>query len=806
MTSTTRLMQGAFTGGELAPSLYARVDLAKYAAGLKTAKNVFVHAHGGVSNRPGFQYLGTAHVSSSPVRLIPFEFNDTGQVYILEFGHLYMRVWKDGGLVLSGGSPFVLVTPFDSIHVGKLSFAQEYDTLYLAHPSYAPRKIVRLAEDNWTIATVDFTVDAKAPTGLVVSPAYGLPKTSSPASITVKVVAVDSLGRRSAVSSGVTPGPFHYTEPEGTFIRVTWNAVANAVKYIVYRTDASVGWMGETTGLKFETTSIGTDTSNPPPGAADPGATAGTPGGVAANVIFGKTIRYKVSAVMEDTGEESLPTAQVAVQNDLSYKDNRNTLSWTAPSLPAGKTVAYYVIYKELNGLYGYIGRSDSLSFVDDNLDPDISQTPQRNANPFNAAGKYPRAVQFHEGRLWWGGTNQNPMGVWGSQSGNYESQAGAEVPKASDAIVFRTRGQQINQVRSMVSAKALLVFTSGGVYSVTGGDESFLSPSNILAKEQTNRGASDVAPIKIGETVLYCTKGGIVRDIKYEFSEDNYIGNDLTIMARHLWDGYEVKAWAWAESPYSILWVIRSDGRLLALTYLREHEVWAWSKMATGTDFGQDGIFESIASVTEGGQDRVYVVVRRTVNGVNYRYIERLNTRIVSGPEGGIFLDSALTYSGAAATVISGLEHLAGKTVNVLADGNVIRDKVVAGGVIVLPAAAELVHVGLPYTAELETLELDVGQVRGLGYVQGRQKSIAKVTLRVEKTRGIFIGHDTSHLIEHKARSTEAWGEPTSLTTGDIDVILDPHWSRNGSFVVRQTDPLPMTILAAFPDVALGG
>jgi hypothetical protein len=105
-----------------------------------------------------------------------------------------------------------------------------------------------------------------------------------------------------------------------------------------------------------------------------------------------------------------------------------------------------------------------------------------------------------------------------------------------------------------------------------------------------------------------------------------------------------------------------------------------------------------------------------------------------------------------------------------------------------------------------MEALEVNVGPVKGLGNVQGRFKSIAKVTLRVERTRGLNIGYDRQHMNQYKQRGEEDWGEATRLFTGDIELGMDPTWERNGSFVVQQTNPLPMNVLAAFPDLAIGG
>ena len=245
-------------------------------------------------------------------------------------------------------------------------------------------------------------------------------------------------------------------------------------------------------------------------------------------------------------------------------------------------------------------------------------------------------------------------------------------------------------------------------------------------------------------------------------------------------------------------------DGSLVSLTYIKEHEVWAWTRHET------DGVFEDVTVVAEGLEDVPYFIVRRKIGGVDRRYVERMQTRLFEKVEDAFFVDSGLTYSGTPATLLSGLSHLNEKTVVAMADGNVVRNLTVSNGSVTLPFAASKVHVGLPYEATLMTLDLDTGMVQGLGTVQGRKKTVAEVTLRVEKTRGIWIGtadetRDSGKLIEFKQRSSEAWDEAIGLMTGDLEITPIADWTNGGNIVIKQFDPLPMTILAIMPDVAVG-
>lgn len=694
--SELRAYQPSFTAGELSPALGARVDLAKYSSGLRKAKNVFVHAHGGVSNRPGLQFIDEVKNSGNKARLIGFEFN-TEQSYILEFGHQYFRVYKDGGIIIKSGSPYEVATPYTQDQVRELVFAQEADVMYIVHPDHQIRKLARLAEDDWTLTTVTFG-----------------PKISPPSIINV-------------TKPGDTSGEEDY-EP--------------------------------------------------------------------------KTYRYRVAAVDDATGEESLPGPIGQVTNDLALHGGRNRVSWSAVT-GAGR----YIVYKDDNGVFGYIGGTSGLFFEDENIVADMSDTPQTARNPFSGSGNYPRCVSFIEQRLAFAGSKNDPQAVWMSQSASYENFGFSRPAKASDAVTFRIKARQVNEIRSMIPARGLMLLTSGAEWVVSGGTQSdAITPSALKVDNQGYRGAARVQPILVGNTVLFAqNRGGVVRDFSYQFTEDSFVGKDLTIMARHLFENRTIVAWAFAQAPNSIVWVVLDNGMLLSLTYMKEHDVWAWTQHESSGAF-----FEDVAVIAEGNEDVPYFIVRRTIGGAQKRYIERLHTRDFTNVNEAFFVDSGLSYHGSPVSTVSGLSHLNGERVVALADGNVLRDLLVSNGSVTLQISASTIHVGLPYEATVQTLDLDLGQVPRLGTVQGRMKSISEVVLRVENTRGIFVGpydrdKDDPNMVEYKQRATEAWNEAIQLYTGDI--IMTPQWDWNlhGSMCVKQFDPLPMTILAIMPNVTVG-
>jgi hypothetical protein len=256
----------------------------------------------------------------------------------------------------------------------------------------------------------------------------------------------------------------------------------------------------------------------------------------------------------------------------------------------------------------------------------------------------------------------------------------------------------------------------------------------------------------------------------------------------------------AYQREPQSIVWCVRDDGVLLGLTYLKEQEVWAWHRHDT------QGEFESIACITGSTRNELWAVVKRTVNGATVRYVERLSESIpTSDVEDQTHLDSYLTYSGTAAATISGLSHLEGMAVNVLADGSVEKNKTVASGQITLSAPASLVHVGLSYTADLELPDVEM-QLQD-GTAQGRLKKISNVILRLQDSRGGKIGTTfDGTLDEIPYDNPTLLGVAIPLFTGEKNVIVPGDFDTRGRIVIRQEDPLPLTILAVIREVTFGG
>lgn len=519
------------------------------------------------------------------------------------------------------------------------------------------------------------------------------------------------------------------------------------------------------------------------------------PGSVTATATTGSgltTYRYKVTAVAESALEESYASASASCTNDLLTSGNANTVGWAAVT-----GAIRYRVYKQDNGLYGLIGETDGTSFVDQNIAADVSQTPPEARTPF--ASDYPGAVSYFEQRRAFAGTTALPQNIWMTRTGT-ESNLSISIPsRDDDAIAIRVAAREANTIRHLVPLGDLILLTGSAEWRMTSVNSDAITPTSVSVKPQSYIGASQVQPVIVNNALLYAAaRGGHIRELAYNWQANGYVTGDLSLRATHLFDGLTVDDVAFQKAPHPSLWAISSNGRLLSLTYVPEQQVGAWARHDT------DGLFESVAVVAEGEEDRVYVVARRTIDGNTVRYVERMASRLWTDVEDCVRVDCAATYSGAAATTISGLSHLEGETVSVLADGGVVPPRVVASGQITLPVAASTVHVGLPITADLETLPMAAQVDNAFG--QGRQKNVSWVRLRVSNSSGVWVGPTSSTLTQYRQRTTEPYGSPPSLKSEVIEVVPTPSWGEAGAVFIRQTDPLPLTIASMSVGVSLGG
>lgn len=411
--------------------------------------------------------------------------------------------------------------------------------------------------------------------------------------------------------------------------------------------------------------------------------------------------------------------------------------------------------------------------------------------------GDYPGAVSYCEQRRIFAGSRLKPQYVWMTRPGT-ESDMSYTLPSQSDnRIKFRIASQEVSRIRHVVAATSLLYLTPTTEYRSTTSNDDAITPSSVGARAQSYIGASMVQPIVINNVVLYeAARGGHIREMSYNYQAGGYVTGDISIRAEHLFDRETIGDLAYAKMPYPVLFCTSSSGRLLALTYVPEQNIGAWSQITTA------GSFESVCCVNEDGYDAVYVVVRRLIAGQEKRYIERLENRLFESQEKAFFVDSGLTYAGDPVTTVSGLGHLEGETVSILADGATCPPQVVTNGQVSIPHPANVITVGLPIDAEIQTLPIP--QALQAKVSHGMRYNVGTVWLRISESKGFFVGTDEKKMTEVKQRRTEAAGSAVTLATDRLDITCYGDWNASGQVLIRQTDPLPLTLVELAAEVSV--
>lgn len=812
-------IQPSFAAGELSPSMAGRVDIAKYSVGLAKCRNCFVHSYGGVSNRPGTEFIAEVKDSSKKVRLVPFQYS-TEQTYILEFGNYYVRFYMDGYRIESGGVPVEVVTPYSEAMLDKLNFAQSADVLFIVHPNVRPKMLSRYSHTSWTFK--DFTFSR------------GPFMDTNTTDMTVTPSAVEGTGITLTASED-----FFTAGDVGTLFHVGEDRAA-----VIVRGVPNVGAYvsGGTYNVNDFVTSGGfiwrclTDGTTAAPAEGTSWEKCGEPGSTVSMEVVTYS-GYDVSTCGFWNGSFALQR----LDSNGNWKDVRSyssSCSNGASSTAGSKNYADSGTVEEATKLRIYSagfqqvvpngGNNPDKGFITltakggecwgivkitsvtsarvavcDVIErlPSTQPTKVWAEGSWSDVNGWPRTVGFFQQRMAFGGTYVEPQTLWFSKPDAF-NDFGTTIPTADDdAISITLAADQVNEIRHVVGLGDFQVFTASSEWSVAPGSEPF-TPTNAPAKPQTYYGANMVRPVVVGNIVIYVqNKGSAVRNHGYVLDSDGYKGTSLSLMAGHFFKEHEIVSMALQNEPWGVLWCVRNDGKLLGLTYLPEHDVVAWHLHST------EGEFESAASVSGDEQDDVYFVVKRTVNGSVKRYVEMLSHRLTDDDlKQAVFLDSSLSYHGTAAvTELSGLGHLAGCKVNALADGFVVTDLTVSGdGKVTLPHSASDVCVGLPYTAEVKTLPLEVSGQDGT--MQGRRKSIHRLTLRLENSLGGKIGSSESGTLDEiKFRTNENYGEHTRLRTGDASLMFPDGYNRQGQVYVKQDEPLPLSILAIIPEVTGG-
>lgn len=813
----------SFAGGEITPELYGRLDLTKYQTGLAKALNFQVLPHGPASRRPGLEYIIETRSSSFRARLIPFAYSAT-QTVVLEFGQNIVRFHVNGSTLLEANQPIVSIAgstvtvtahgynTFDDVYIGNrfhrilvtgtdtfttsdkwgnptvasgttvarvytlitpylaadlpdLHYAQDSDVLTLTHPSYAARELRRLGATNWTISTISFTPTLSPPLGLTVTPTIGTAGNENPQSYVITAVAADGVTESLASSAVNTQNNLTVS---GNFNTITWTPDASVYRYRLYKQrGGSYGYIGQAPLIIGETISSITDS----------GTTATLTTATDHGLSTGDVVRVEGATPADYTG-----IFLITVTSSVTFE-------YTMLSAPGGPATVAGADYIAIEAV------------VDDNVLPDTAVTPPEDVITLNTAtNDYPAAVTYYEQRRWFAGTNNLPQTVWATRNATQTNLTSSVPSRDDDALEFRIASQQQNAIRHLMPLSDIIALTVGGEFRIFADSAPNITPSSLSIKPQGYSGSANVQPALTSGSLLYVqAQGSRIRELSYNWQASAYSSIDVSIMAPHLFDGYAIQDLTYSRAPTPTLWCVRSDGTLLGLTYVPEQQVYGWHQHTT------DGVFESVCVVSEGLEDVLYVIVRRVVDGRTVRYLERLRTRYFVNQDDAFFVDSGLTYDGSPVSSLSGLWHLEGRTVQILADGAVHPTRTVTNGAITLDDSYSVVHVGLAYTSDLQTLPLAFEGAAAGG--QFLRKNLNAVAVRVTRSNLVKAGPSFDKLTEYPARDhTDPYNSPPALKTAELRFAIGPSWGSDGALCVRQDQPLPLTVLNLALDVATGG
>lgn len=415
-----------------------------------------------------------------------------------------------------------------------------------------------------------------------------------------------------------------------------------------------------------------------------------------------------------------------------------------------------------------------------------------------DAANHYPSCCVFHENRLCFGNTNNDPVTIWLSKSGDFEDMTTGAAD--DDAIVIDLASDQVNAIQDLKSGVSLMALTSGGEWRISAVDsDEPITPTNVTAKRETVHGSHSSMASQVGSSFIFIQYAQRkLHELAYNWEYGGYVAPDLSVLAEHMSEGDGAfSKIAFQKEPDSILWVMREDGVLTGCTFQKEHDVTGWFRCVT------DGDFVSIACIPGINQDELWTVVKRgsiwNIELMEYRYNAETTTL------NSFYIDCGATITVASSTnTIEGptLWFLAEETCRVLMDGATHPDVTVGedGSATFTRNIEEKVSIGLGYDAILTPVRIDV--LMQTGTSQGKKKAFNQVILRLKRTLGAKIGPDENNLDIIPFRTPDMdMDSPPTLLTGDTEPIpFRGGYDRNGWITIVQDQTLPITVCGIMP------
>ena len=744
MSKARRILTN-FSKGELSPLVEGRPDLSAYFEGGKEIKNFFLIRQGGLDRRPGTRFVKEVKDSSKDTISIPFEFS-VDDAYDLEFGNLYIRFYKNGTPILIGGTPVEIVSPYTEAQLRNIHFTQSADVLFLFHPDVPQRKLSRISDTSWVLSTTIYQPPPSFENDTDVS------------------------GGTITLTPGATTGNnIIFTASAAVFLEadVGRQIISGAARAVIVAFGSSAGDTASPNDhVRADILDVFVDT-NP----------------IAAGSWF---LRLSPQTTLNPNIKEPVGAQVTLVSGVNAFR-----------TADVGKFLFVYGGLVKITIRDSVIQvRGELLSIMQDATQADPPATPAGSWSleeaSWSASQGYARTGEFYGGRLAQAGTKGQPTGWWLSASDDFDNYAVGSL--ADDAVENLIASRNINRIEWLADNIDLFLGTAGSEFIATGGKEGEPIGGDVIpsVKKITTNGCAPIQPVVISRRIIFVDRSQRrILSISFSLDEDGFDALEITGPSEHITEsGIRLGPMAYRRRLDPQIFFVREDGVLIVLTFYHHEKVIGFTRIVT------DGAFESVSVIPKSkSSDQVWVVVKRIINGQTKRYIEYLDDNAAEFSDrqwSSLQTDSAVIYNGAATTIISGLNHLEGKIVDVVADGSFRGTKIVSSGSITLDESFSEVEVGLHYDSKVITMRPAVeGSI-----IEGLPRSWDQIWARFYKTIGGKINNEKIQYPPNPLNTLVPF-------TGDRDVT-GYGWDDDGRITIEQTEPYPMTLLAVFGDLTV--
>ncbi len=739
----------SFNAGELSPKMIGRSDVSQYSKGCLQLKNFMVTPYGAVERRPGTKFITAAREQSGDIRLVRFVYSST-IAYILEFGDRYLRFIVGEELLRDAdGNILELETPYQAYELDNIKYIQSADVMTIVHPDHPVMELKRTAVNEFTLTEKEFAyppmLDPNLDDELIITP-EGEDLSAG------KSVVLNAS--KDAFDSGNVGGFFqlvHIRRENEIEKDFTDNGYSDSLEVFGYWTFTTHGtWSGTLTIQRsydngatwkdYRTYSSAKDSNTSTSGEEEE-----------------ENVLYRLR--MEDYAASSSGTLKLC--RCLLVNPDFTVTGVVKIDSVESATKATGTIIKKLGSVEG---------------------TNDWNEGAWSDRRGYPCSIAFYEERMMFGGTRHRPQTVWGSKTNEWDNFLLGD--KDNDGIEFTLSSDTVNTIAWMAQHNALIIGTMDSEWTLSASNsDAALTPSNFQCKRQSVYGSNGLPAQMVGEVLLFVQRGSRkVREFVYSWEKDGYSSPDMTILADHIsFSG--IRETALQQLPDSILWCVLNDGTCAALTYERDQDVVGWQKIETA------GEISSIAVIPDGDQDRIYLAVRRG---------EQTCIEIMAPRNSDNFVDCGVEVTAADdISVIEGLDHLEGRTIQILGDGAVLPCEVVKDGMVTLKAPARHVFAGLGYESILSPMPIEIDTQEGSSML--RRKVIGEVRLRYYASVGGFIRAGSGKWQEIISRDVllDTFDRAVAPKTEVVRITPLGGYEDSTTIEVRQTDPLPMNITA---------